>query len=69
MKHVEVMLDQLKETGLTAKPKKCQFAMRYCSYLGHVVGRGEIKVDSSKTEAVQHIQLPKTKMKFGHFLG
>jgi len=31
------VLDQLRQAGLTAKPRKCQFGMSECAYLGHIV--------------------------------
>ena len=36
--HIWRMFHQLRTAGLTAKPKKCQFAMRQCTCLRHVVG-------------------------------
>ena len=37
LEHLRQVLWKLDEAGLTAKPRKCQFAMKQCSYLGHVV--------------------------------
>ena len=67
--HLEKVFHQLKEAGLTAKPKKCQFWMRRCSYLGHVVGGGEVRVENKKVEAVQQISQPETKKEVRTFLG
>ncbi len=39
LEHVHSVLERLQRaglTGLTAKPKKCQFGMSQCVYLGHV---------------------------------
>eukprot|EP00731_Ephydatia_muelleri_P013892 Em0007g1202a len=41
------------EAGLTVKVDKCQFGMKQCVYLGHVVGNGMIQPEVSKVEAVQ----------------
>ncbi len=35
LQHLRQVLHRLKDAGLTAKPKKCQLAMKTCSYLGH----------------------------------
>ena len=35
-----------------AKLKKCEFGKPYVKYLGHVVGSGELCVDSDKVAAV-----------------
>ena len=57
----DVGLQKLKEAGLTAKPGKCRFTIRRCSYLGHVVSGGEVRVKQSKVEAVEGIELPRRK--------
>ena len=46
IQHVDLVLNKFEEAGLTAKPVKCQFGMRHCSYLGHVVGAGEVRLTS-----------------------
>ena len=35
---------EVRRNNLTAKAKKCQFAMKECKYLGHVVGNGQVKL-------------------------
>ena len=37
--HIRSVLERLQSAGLTARPRKCQFTMQQCVYLGHVVGR------------------------------
>jgi hypothetical protein len=49
------------EGGLTIKPKKCQFAMSQCTYLGYVIGNGEVRPEMSKVQAVETFPTPKTK--------
>jgi hypothetical protein len=61
VQHVDLVLNKLEEAGLTAKPVKCQFGMRRCSYLGHVVGAGEVRMEQGKVEAVREMKPPKTK--------
>ena len=39
------VLDRLHEHKLQAKLKKCEFGKPYVSYLGHIVGSGELRVD------------------------
>ena len=69
LRHLDAVLRRLKEAGLTAKPGKCQFGMRRCSCLGHVVGGDEVRVEVSKIEAVERIELPKTKKEVRTLLG
>ena len=35
--HLRLVMERLRSAGLTARPKKCQFGMAKCLYLGHVV--------------------------------
>ena len=51
------------------KPKKCQFGMESCAYLGHVVGNGEVCPEKSKLEAVREFPTPATKKQVRLFLG
>ena len=46
------MLQSLKEKKLYAKLSKCDFWLHEVSFLGHVIFRGGIAVDSSKVDAV-----------------
>ena len=67
--HIKKVFDQLREAGLTAKPKKCQFAMKQYIDLRHVVGNGVIKPEQSKVEAVMSFPVPQTKRQVRAFLG
>lgn len=42
LKHLWRVLERLREAGLAAKAKKCQIRMERCTYLGHVVGGGNL---------------------------
>ena len=60
----------LRQHNLTAKPVKCQFGMRECTYLGHIVGNGQVRPDSAgKLNAVKQFPVPKTKKDVRSFLG
>ena len=50
--HLRYVFDRLREHKLQAKLKKCEFGKPYIKYLGHVVGSGELHVDSDKVAAV-----------------
>ena len=63
------VMDRLRQAGLTAKPRKCQFGMAECTYLGHVVGGGAVKPHPSKVEAVASFPIPQTKKEVRAFLG
>ena len=59
----------LEDHGLTVKPKKCQFGMSTCAYLGHIVGNNEVRPDPSKVSAVKEFPTPTSKSQVRAFLG
>jgi len=59
--HIRTMFAQLQGAGLTVKPRKCQFAMAECLYLGHIVGNGCVCPEVSKLEAIESQQQKKNK--------
>ena len=67
--YLEAVLGKLQEFGLTANMTKCQWAMAECTYLGHVVGGGQVKPEINKLEAVEKFPVPKTKNVVRLFLG
>ncbi len=69
LRHLREVLHRLEEAGLTARLKKCQFAMKTCNYLGHVVGNGVIRPALDKIAAVESFATPKTKTDVRAFLG
>ena len=69
LEHVRQVLVRLRESGLTAKPDKCQFGMKHCRYLGYVVGGGEVRPEVAKVEAVKKWKRPRTKKEVRMFLG
>ena len=69
LSHLETILEKLQEFGLTAKMPKCQWEMAECTYLGHVVGGGQVKPEINKLEAVKNFPTPKTKKEVQSFLG
>lgn len=70
--HVEQLqevLRRIKQAGLTIHPQKCAIAQEEVRYLGHVLGRGVIRPQQDKVEAVQNCQRPQTKKAVRSFLG
>ena len=67
--HLIEIFNRLRRAGLTAKPSKCEFAMRQCTYLGHVVGNGLVCPEATKMEAVQLFPTPGTKTDVRPFIG
>ena len=53
LSHLQEVFDRIRNTKLTVKHQKSQFAMKRFNYLGHVVGSGQVRPDPSKLEAVK----------------
>lgn len=69
IKHLEQILSRLRLAGLTAYPKKCQFAMQEVSDPWYVVVGGNVKPDGGIVIAVQEFPTPNTKTEVSSFLG
>lgn len=67
--HLRTVLQQLRQAGLTAEPKKCHLGMEQCTYLGYVVGKGQVKSEQSKIDAVTNFAQPVTIKDVRAFLG
>jgi hypothetical protein len=50
--HVKKVLDVLRKEKLFLKMSKCEFGKTSLVYLGHIVGGGELKIDSSKVKVI-----------------
>ena len=57
--YLQQVFNRLREHKLQAKLKKCEFDKPYVKYLGHVVGSGELRMDSDKVAAVLDWEPPK----------
>lgn len=56
-----MVLSELRRVGLTANPSKCHLALSEVKYLGFQVGRGIIRPQEKKVEAVRAAPRPQTK--------
>ena len=69
MQHLRAVIQRLQGAGLTVKPRKCQLGMTKCIYLGHIVGGGQVEVETAKVQAIQEFGVPRTKKEVRSFLG
>jgi hypothetical protein len=69
MRHVDKVLQILKEQQLYAKPSKCFFGVKEVEYLGHIVSHEGVKVDPNKIKAMMDWLVPKTLKNLRKFLG
>jgi hypothetical protein len=69
VRHVDKVLQLLKEQQLYAKPSKCFFGVKEVEYLGHIVSHEGVKVDPNKIKAMMDWPIPKTLKNLRGFLG
>ncbi|XP_075774682.1 uncharacterized protein LOC142826318 [Pelodiscus sinensis] len=69
LQHVKAILQELRQAGLTANPRKCHFGEKEVSYLGYTVGRGRLRPLVEKVAALRTFQPPRTKRQVRRFLG
>ncbi|KAI2645215.1 Retrovirus-related Pol polyprotein from transposon 17.6 [Labeo rohita] len=67
--HLRRVLSELRRAGLTANPRKCHLAFSEAKYLGFQVGRGLIRPQEKKVEAIHNAPKPQTKTQVRAFLG
>ena len=67
--HIQMVLERLRQAGLTVKARKCEFGASECVYLGHIVGSGTVRPEEDKTAAVRQFPTPETKKAVRSFLG
>lgn len=69
IKHLQVILERIKNANLTIKPSKCKFVQEEVKYLGHVVGKGKRSPAELKVKAIQNFPTPTCKTEIRAFLG
>ncbi|XP_073510768.1 uncharacterized protein [Phyllobates terribilis] len=65
----QAVLGALRKAGFTIKPKKCTLGKEELKYFGYIIGRGEIKPQVNKVEAIQNCLQPASKKQVWAFLG
>ena len=67
--HLERVLGQNQQAGMTLNPAKCQWAREEAKYQGCQLGRGEVRLQVEKVEAIHSCPCPRTQKEVGSFLG
>lgn len=69
LKHIESVLERIRDAGLTIKKAKCEFANAIVTYLGHVVGNNQICPTRAKVQSILDFPKPSDKKQVRQFLG
>ena len=67
--NLKAVLKQLRASGVTLNPAKCEFSMISVKFLGHLLDKNEINADSNKTETVLNKDTPQPVADLRKFLG
>lgn len=68
-RHVRMVLERLREAGLQADIKKCEFHVTETKYLGFIIGKDGITVDPVKIDAIRRWEEPSNVTEVQSFLG
>ncbi|KAL5582147.1 hypothetical protein UlMin_014589 [Ulmus minor] len=68
-KHLEMVFQKLRENQLYVKREKCAFAQTRINFLGHIIERGQIRMDMKKVRAIQEWKTPANVKELRLFLG
>ena len=69
LKHLEEVFSRLRKENFTLQPEKCHFGVKEVNYLGHIISKNGVMVDSSKTDVVKKYPAPRNPHEIRQFLG
>ena len=69
MRHLQLVLQRLREHKLYGKLSKCAFGVKEVEYLGFILKAGKLAMNPNKTKAIEVWETPKCKKDVQSFLG
>ena len=57
------------EIGVSPNPKKSHFALEEGKLLGHIISKDGIRIDPSRVEAIEKIDIPRSRKEVQSFIG
>lgn len=69
LKQIEELFTRLSSANFTINLAKCEFGKARVTYLGKVVGGGEVRPVEAKVEAICNFPVPGTRRELRRFLG
>ena len=69
IQHLRLLFDRLHKANLVINLAKSEFAKAKVTYLGHIVGQGQVLPREAKVEAILSFPIPQTKKELLRFLG
>ena len=68
-RRLNLVLNKLREAGLTLNKEKCEFALTSIQFLGHRISQNGISADPNKVKAIRDFPSPRSKKELRRFLG
>ena len=69
LEHIRLVLERLRQAGLTVKPQKVVFATQEISFLGHLVSPGCVRIDPEWTKPIRDFPVPRDARGIARFVG
>jgi hypothetical protein len=69
MRHIQIVMDRLREHHLKLKLKKCSFLQSETSYLGFKIGKDGVKPNPEKVQVIRSLPVPRTVKDVRSFIG
>ena len=68
-RHVDLVLQRIKASGVTLNEEKCQFSQNKIKFLGHLIDSYGVHPDPDKVQAIVNMQTPTNVPEMQRFLG
>ena len=69
LQHLQEVFVRLSQANLKLHPSKCHFEMKELKFLGHIITRKGVEVDSTKTDIISQYPTPSTPKQVRRYLG
>jgi hypothetical protein len=69
VEHIRLVLERLRQAGLTVKPEKFVLATKEISFLGHLVSADGVRIDPERTKSIRDFPVPKDVKSVSRFVG
>ena len=67
--HLERVFQKCMKFGVSLNPKKSHFAFKEGKLLGHIISKDGIRIDPSRVEAIEKIDIPRSRKEVQSFIG
>lgn len=69
LRHLKLIFEKFKRSGVTLKLKKCRFAVREVTFIGHILSAEGQRMDKSRISAIMNYPRPRNIKELRAFIG